>query len=76
MIHIHRTNGYYIGQTRPIGCRLWHTVTGRRKSATSALAGAVAKMGCCDKRARALYVPTGENGSWYGPTVSMEAKRK
>lgn len=75
-VHVHCTTGYYLGQLRGIGCRNWRSVTGKCKTPESALSRACAHMKRDDKRARVLYVPTGENGSWYGPTVSMEARRK
>ena len=75
ILHVLRTPGHYIGQVRGIGCRNWRTVTGHCRSAESALSQAIAKMVRNDKRARCLYVPTGETGGWYGPTLAMEARR-
>jgi hypothetical protein len=74
-LHILRTTGHYIGQVRGIGCRNWRTVTGRCREPTKALSKAVTCMGDRDKRARALYVPTGDTGSYYGPSLAMEARR-
>jgi hypothetical protein len=74
-LHVLRTTGYYLGQVRGIGCRNWRSVTGQCKSATHALERALRLMRESDKRARVLYMPTGENGSWYEPTVAMEARR-
>lgn len=73
-LHILRTRGTYIGQVRGYGCRRWRTVTGKCRSAESALGRAIAQMHRDDKRARALYVPNFE-WSWYEPTVAMEASR-
>ena len=73
-IHILRAKGSYIGQVRGYGCRRWRTVTGKCRSAESALSCALAKMHRDDKRARALFVPNFE-WSWYEPSVAMEASR-
>lgn len=74
-LHILCTTGHYVGQVRGIGCRNWRTVTGHCRESTNALSKAVARMGDRDKRARALYVPTGDTGSYYGPSLAMEARR-
>ena len=74
-IHILHTTGYYIGQVRLRGHQRWQTVTGHCKSGERALARAVAKMGYEHKRARCVFMPTGENGQYYDPHVSMEASR-
>lgn len=36
-VHICWARGHYIGQVRGVGCRLWDTVTGPRRSAHNAL---------------------------------------
>lgn len=75
-VHILRTPGHYIGQVKGLGCRTWRTKT-KTEHATpeSAMAVAALSMGARDKRARVLFIPTGETGSYYGPTVAMELKR-
>ena len=75
-IHILRTSGYYLGQTRGYGCRRWRTVTHKCRTAERALAVAAMRMNRDDKRARALYCPSGDTGSYYSPVVSMEAQRR
>lgn len=74
-LHILRTRGYYIGQVRGIGCRHWRTVGRRRAECTRAMADALRSMRRRDKRARVLFCPTGESGSYYEPTLSMELRR-
>lgn len=74
-LHILRTCGYFIGQVRGIGCRRWRTVGRRRSAATRAMSDALRSMQPHDKRARVLFCPTGETGSYYDPTVSMELRR-
>ena len=75
-MHILTTNGHFIAQVRGIGCRNWRTINkSKYTTAQKALSIAVRNMGKNDKRARALYVPTGETGSWYEPHVAMEARR-
>lgn len=74
-VHILRTDGYFIGQVRGIGCRNWRTITGKCRTGSSALAAAVIKMRASDKRARSIFVPTGDTGSYYGPSIDMEARR-
>ena len=75
-LHILRTSGHYIGQLRGNGYRLWRTVTGRCSQPENALAAAVLRMERTDKRARVLFVPTGETGAHYEPTLAMEARRR
>ncbi len=75
-MHILRTSGYYLGQTRGYGCRRWRTVTHQCRTAERALALAVMRMTLHDKRARALYCPTGDTGTYYSPEVSMEAHHR
>lgn len=69
-VHINRPSGYYIGQVRRCGHRLWKSVTGPRKSAHQALAAAVLK-GKNYKRARVLFI---DNCLYYDPHVVMEAR--
>lgn len=75
VLHILRTPGYYVGYTRQVGCRNWTKVTGRCKTAGSALAKATRKMHSWDKRACVMFVPTGETGQYYEPHMAMEAVR-
>ena len=75
MIHVLRTTGYYVGQVRRIGCRTWRTVTGKHTHPESAFAVAAHKMEREDKRVRVLLIPTGDTGSYYGPSIMMEGKR-
>lgn len=74
-LHILRTRGYYISQVRGFGCRQWRTVGRRRADCTRAMSDALRSMRPRDKRARVLFCPTGETGSYYDPTVSMELRR-
>ena len=70
-VYIHAPRGYYIGQVRPYGHRLFTTVTGKCKSAETAMAGAARKMRN-QHRARVLFV---DREGWYDPVVIMECKR-
>lgn len=70
-IHICWARGHYIGQVRKVGHRRWKTVTGKRRSAESALTAAASKMRDM-KRARVLFI---DSSGWYGPNVVMEAVR-
>lgn len=70
-LHICWSRGHYLGQIRRAGARRWQTVTGRCKSAESALSKAALKMHDM-KRARALFV---DSSGWYEPNVVMEARR-
>jgi hypothetical protein len=56
---------------RKVGHRRWKTVTGKRRSAESALTAAASKMRDM-KRARVLFI---DSSGWYGPNVVMEAVR-
>lgn len=71
--HVLRTPGYYVGQWRPIGHRLWSTATGKCRTRGSALAS-IARRGPVHRnvKLRVLFVPTGETGSYYDPNVVME----
>lgn len=71
MIHINIPRGYYIGQVRKHGYRLYETVTGHCKTPESAMAKAMLKMKGM-KRARVLFI---DNSGWYEPHVTMEAFR-
>lgn len=71
-VHIHAPRGYYIGQTRRYGYRLWNTVTGRCKTAEAAMSKAVLTMSHNDKRARVLFITF---DGWYEPSIVMEAAR-
>ena len=71
-VHIHAPRGYYIGQTRRYGHRLWDTVTGKCKTAEAAMVGAVKKMQSRDKRARVLFITY---DGWYEPSIAMECAR-
>lgn len=77
-IHINIPRGYYIGQTRLLGHRLWRTLEcsprkdRRFKSPEDALAAAVRAMGTRTHRARVLFIAA---DGWYEPRVVMEAHR-
>lgn len=71
-IHICYSRGYYIGQVRGYGCKLWRTVTGRCKTPEGAMKRAAQQMNN-NKRARVLFV---DNSGWYEPTISMECNRR
>jgi len=67
--HILIPRGHYIGQVRGMGCRRWQTVTGRCRSAESALSKAALKMRN-HHRARVLFI---DSSGWYEPNLVMEA---
>lgn len=67
-IHIHRPDGYYIGQKRQYGFQRWQTVTGKCKTKKAAMIGAIKKMKDGDKRARVLLCC-----EWYEPLIVFEA---
>lgn len=71
-IHIYAPAGYYLGQVRRRGARRWRTVTGRRKTMESAMAGATLKMHKHDLRARVLFCTV---DGWHEPMVAMESKK-
>ena len=68
-LHILWAHGHYIGQVRAIGCRNWKTVTGRCRTAESALSLAAARMKGM-KRARVIFI---DDNPDYDGHVSMEA---
>lgn len=70
LIHILRPSGYYIGQVRGLGCRLYRTVTGKCRSTESAMSKAVLKMKKNDKRVRVLFI---DDSGWYEAMTKMEA---
>lgn len=72
ILHINKPAGFFIGQVRKVGAKNWETVTGRCRSAESALAKALMAMRPNDKRARALWV---DREGWYESHVAMEAAR-
>lgn len=75
-IHILRPKGYYLGQVRIRGHRLWRTVAGKNgkdrhfRFAQDAMVKAILTMGDHHLRARVLFCT-----EWYDPLVVMEAKR-
>ena len=69
LLHINRPRGHYIGQVRPAGYQRWRTVTGKHKSALTALAAAVLR-GRNMKRARVLFI---DASGWYDPHVAAIA---
>lgn len=70
-VHIHWSRGHYIGQVRWYGARRFLTVTGRCKTAESAMSKAALKMKNYH-RARVLFI---DSSGYYGPEVIMECKR-
>lgn len=72
LVHILRPRGYYIGQTRARGHKLYNTVTGKCRTAEAAMAAAVRKMAPDDHRARVLFI---DNSGWYEPNLVMECHR-
>lgn len=68
-LHIYWSRGHYIGQVRLVGHQKWKTVTGKRRTAESALVGAANRMRGM-KRARVLFI---DSSGWYEPNVVMEA---
>ena len=74
-VHILRTRGYYLGQVRGRGCRIWRNVA-RSGDLRRAGATAVRRMASDDKRARVLFVPEGITGAYYEPSIVMEISRR
>lgn len=72
IVHIHAPRGYYIGQVRPFGHRLWRTVTGKCKTDTGAMKRSVACMTRNHHRARVLFCTY---DGWYEPIIVMGLKR-
>ena len=70
-LHIHWSRGYYIGQVRPFGGKLYSTVTGKCATAEAAMSLAALKMKGMH-RARVLFI---DNSGCYEPNVIMECKR-
>lgn len=70
-VHIYAPRGHHIGQVRAFGHRRWETVTGKCKTAESAMAGAAQKMRGMH-RARVLFI---DSSGWHEPTRIMECKR-
>lgn len=70
-IHINKPRGYFLGQVRHYGARKWKTVTGKCKSAESAVSKAA-----LDKsewfRIRVLFV---DSSGWYEPHITFEGNR-
>lgn len=71
-LHIHAPDGYYIGQVRKRGSQNWEGVTGRCKSAESALAKALLAMHPSDSRARALFV---DREGWFMSRPVLESAK-
>lgn len=71
LIHINKPRGHFIGQVRHYGARRWESVTGKCKSAESALSKAA-----LDKRGwfriRVLFI---DNSGWYAPNIIFEGHR-
>ncbi len=72
IVHIHAPAGYYLGQVRRRGAKLWRTVTGKCTTDTGAMARAVQSMRADDKRARVIWC---DRDGWYGPNIVMECAR-
>lgn len=68
-LHIHAPSGFYLGQIRLRGHRLWETVA-KSKNAKAAMIGAINKMGPDHKRARVLFC-----SAWYEPNIVMELNK-
>lgn len=71
IVHINRPSGHFIGQIRKPYARRWQTVTGRCKSAGSAMGRAVERMHSVD-HARVLFI---DDSGWYEPHHVIEASR-
>lgn len=67
-----KIKGYFIGQVRPYGMSSWVTLTGRCKSADSALRKATMLMKQSDYGARAVFV---DSRGWHASRVAVEVKR-
>jgi hypothetical protein len=64
--HIYAPTGYYIGQTREYGHKLYRTVTKKYSKKVGALRDLSSKI-CDSKRGRILFCV-----DWYEPTVVLE----
>ena len=71
MLHIHAPRGYYVGQVRAAGYRIWTSVPGGWKTPETAMRAAMRRMKGM-KRARVLFCDT---SGYYEPNLSMEAHR-
>lgn len=71
MIHINTPRGYYIGQVRKHGHRLYETVTEHHATPELAMSEAALNMKGM-KRARVLFI---DCSGWYEPNVIIEASR-
>lgn len=67
-----KIKGYFIGQVRPYGMRSWVTLTGRCRTADSALRKAAMLMKQSDYGARVVFV---DSRGWHESRVAVEAKR-
>jgi hypothetical protein len=65
-LHIYAPSGYYIGQTREYGHKLYCTVTKKHSTKVSALKELALKLGY-SKRGRILFC-----AEWYEPNVVLE----
>jgi hypothetical protein len=72
-LHICYARGHYIGQLRRCGYRRWKTVTGKCKSAESAIALAAKSAKRREwKRLRVLFI---DSSGWYEPNLIFEGKQ-
>ena len=72
LVHVNIPKGFYLGQIRLRGHRLWETVTNPHDKPEPAMAGAVLKMTPEHKRARVIFV---DDSGWYEPNQVMECTR-
>lgn len=72
VLHINIPKGFYLGQVRLYGHRLWETVTGPHEKAETAMAEAVLKMSREHKRARVIFI---DDSGYYEPSQVMECVR-
>ena len=72
LIHVLRPKGHYIGQVREYGFQKYRTVTGRCRTAESAIARTGAKMKG-QHRLRVLFV---DHSPYYEPNLVFEGIRR
>lgn len=71
LVHVLVPRGYYLGQTRRYGHRLWNSVTSECETMEAALAEAATKSKDWH-RLRVLFI---DNSGWYEPTIQFEGKK-
>lgn len=69
-VHILMASGHYIGQARRLGHRRWETITGKCRTAESAMANAAKKM----KPYHRLRVLLIDSNPYYGPTQVFDGR--